>query len=158
MTTDITPCLWFDGMAEQAARFHCSLFPNSRVTLPATPTPEGEKPPLVVLWEIDGQKLMGINGGPHYRLSPAFSLAILVDTQAEVDRLWNALTADGGKESMCGWCEDRFGVSWQIVPRRLNQLMDDPDREAAQRVTQAMLKMKKLVIADLEAAHAGNKA
>lgn len=155
MSTNITPCLWFDGNAEAAARFHCSLFPNSRITNPQTPTPEGGQPPVVVTWEVDGQKMMGINGGPQYQLSPAFSLAVIVPDQAEVDRLWNALTADGGAESMCGWCEDRFGVSWQIVPKQLNELMSDPDPEKAQRVTQAMLKMKKLIVADLEAAHAG---
>ncbi len=153
--TDITPCLWFDGNAEEAARFHCSLFPNSKVTTPASPTPAGQQPPVVVTWQIDGQKMMGINGGPNYSLSPSFSLAVIVEDQAEVDRLWNALTADGGSESMCGWCEDRFGVSWQIVPKRLNELMGDPDPARAQRVTQAMLKMKKLIVADLEAAHAG---
>lgn len=151
----ITPCLWFDGNAEAAARFHCSLFPDSRVTSPAGPTPEGAPPPVVVTWEVNGQKLMGINGGPQYALTPAFSLSVIVDTQQEVDRLWEALTADGGEESMCGWLVDRFGVSWQIVPKRLTELMGDPDRAAAQRATDAMLKMKKLVVADLEAAFAG---
>lgn len=154
--SNITPCLWFDGNAEKAAKFHCSLFEDSRVITPSSPTAEGADEPVVVVWEVNGQRLMGINGGPTYQLSPAFSLSVEVDGQAEVDRLWSALTADGGKESMCGWLEDRFGVSWQIVPKRLIELMSDPDREKAQRVNEAMLKMRKIIVADLEAAHAGS--
>ena len=150
----ITPCLWFDGTGEQAARFYVSLFANSRMITPAEPTPDGAPPPVMVVCEIAGQTLYLLNGGPHYQLSPAFSLSVDCADQDEVDRYWEALLADGGEESMCGWLTDRFGVSWQIVPQRLGELMGDPDREKAQRVTEAMLKMRKLVIADLEAAAA----
>lgn len=151
----ITPCLWFDGNAEAAARFHCSIFENARVISPAEPTPEGETEPIVVIWEVNGLRLMGLNGGKSYKLNPAFSLSVDVDGQQEVDRYWNALLADGGEESMCGWLEDRFGVSWQIVPKQLVQLVGDSDPEKAERVRQAMFKMRKIIVADLEAAHDG---
>lgn len=151
----VTPCLWFDGTAEKAARLHCAVFPDSKLISPAEPTPEGENPPLIVIWEVMGQRLMGINGGPNYELSPAFSLSIDCVDQAEVDRYWDALTADGGRESMCGWLEDKYGVSFQIVPQQLVRLMSDPDPEKAGRVRDAMLKMRKIIVADLEAAHAG---
>lgn len=152
----VTPCMWFDGTAEEAARLHCSVFPDSRMITPSTPTPEGANPPIVVIWEVMGQRLMGINGGPHYQLSPAFSLYIDCADQEEVDRYWNALTSDGGQESMCGWLEDKYGVSFQIAPKQLAKLMGDPDPEKAGRVRDAMLKMRKIIVADLEAAHAGN--
>lgn len=152
----VTPCLWFDGNGEEAARFYAGLFANSKVSNPASPTPEGAKPPVMVTCTIAGQDLLFLNGGPHYTLSPAFSLSVNCADQAEVDRYWDALIADGGEESMCGWLVDRFGVSWQIVPQRLIELMSDPDRAKAQRVTEAMLKMKRIIVADLEAAHAGN--
>ena len=151
----ITPCLWFEKDGEKAARFYAGLFANSRVLMPAEPTPEGAPPPVMVVAEIAGQKLQFLNGGPNYKLSPAFSLSVLCEDQAEVDTYWEALIADGGKQSMCGWLEDRFGVSWQIVPKRLMELMGAPDRAAAQRATEAMLKMQKIVIADLEAAFDG---
>lgn len=151
----ITPCLWFDGNAEEAARFHCGIFENSKMITPAEPTPAGQTEPVVVVWEVHGQRLMGLNGGKSYKLSPAFSLSVDVDGQAEVDHYWNALLADGGKESMCGWLEDRFGVSWQIVPKQLLNLMGDPDPEKAERVRQAMFKMRKIIVADLEAVYAG---
>lgn len=151
----ITPCVWFDGTAEQAARFYCDLFPNSKMIDPVLPTREGQNPPVVVVWEVFGQRMMGINGGPMFKLNEAFSLSVDVDGQEEVDHYWNALIADGGAESQCGWLKDKFGMSWQIVPQQLVELMGDPDREKAQRVTQAMLKMGKIIVADLEAAHAG---
>ncbi len=154
----ITPCLWFDGTAEQAARFYVSLFANSRMLTPAGPTPDVAAPPVMVVCEIAGQPLQLLNGGPHYQLTPAFSLSVACEDQQEVDRYWQALLTGGGEESMCGWLTDRFGVSWQIVPKRLGELMGDPDRKKAQRVTDAMLKMKKLVVADLEAAANGGRA
>lgn len=154
----ITPCLWFDGQAETAARFYVGLFENSRMITPTAPTPEGQRQPVMVVANIAGQEVQLLNGGPRYTLSPAFSLSVTCEDQAEVDRYWDALLADGGEQSMCGWLTDRFGVSWQIVPKRLIDLMGDPDRAKAQRVTDAMLKMKKLVVADLEAAaDAGDK-
>jgi len=153
--SNITPCLWFNGNAEAAARYYCGLFEDARVITPDAPTQEGNTEPVMVVWEMNGQRVQGLNGGETYELSPAFSFSVEVDGQAEVDRLWNALLADGGTESMCGWLSDRFGVSWQIVPRRLIELMSDPDREKARRVTDAMLGMKRIIVADLEAAHRG---
>ena len=148
----ITPCLWFDSEGEAAARFYVSLFANSRLLSPTAPTPEGAPPPVVVEFEVAGQRVQIINGGPHYKLTPAFSLSVSCADQEEVDRYWTALIADGGEEGMCGWLTDRFGVSWQIVPRRLIELMGDRDAEKVRRVTEAMLKMRRLVVADLEAA------
>lgn len=148
----ITPCLWFEREGEAAARFYVSLFAGSRMISPKEATPDGGPSPLVVEFEIAGQPVQIINGGPHYSLSPAFSLSVSCADQQEVDRYWDALVADGGAESQCGWLVDRWGVSWQIVPRRLIELMGDPDREKARRVTDAMLGMRKLVVADLEAA------
>lgn len=148
----ITPCLWFDSKAEEAAHFYVSLFAGSRMLTPSVPT-LGEAPePLVVECEVAGQRLQFINGGPHYKQTPAFSLSVICEDQAEVDLYWEALIADGGEESMCGWLLDRWGVSWQIIPRRLNELVNSPDRAQAQRVNEAMMKMKKLVVADLDAA------
>lgn len=151
----ISPCLWFDDNAETAARFYVSLFPNSRMIAPETPTPAGTRPPVMVVFELDGQRVMAINGGPTFKLGPAFSMFVDCADQAKVDRYWDALVADGGKESMCGWLEDRFGVSWQIVPKRLSELMGDTDPERAERVRQAMFGMRRLIVEDLEAAHAG---
>jgi predicted 3-demethylubiquinone-9 3-methyltransferase (glyoxalase superfamily) len=148
----VTPFLWFEKDAEQAARFYVSLFANSRMISPAEPTPEGVSPPMVVTCEIAGQPLQMLNGGSHQKLSPAFSLSVSCEDQEEVDRYWDALTADGGTESQCGWLIDAWGVSWQIVPKRLGELLGNPDPEKARKATEAMLGMQKLVIADLEAA------
>jgi predicted 3-demethylubiquinone-9 3-methyltransferase (glyoxalase superfamily) len=152
----INPCMWFDNQAEAAARFYVSLFEGSRVITPATPTPAGAPPPVMVVFEIFGQRVMAINGGPSYALSPAFSFYVDCDSQAEVDRYWQALLADGGEESRCGWLVDRFGVSWQVIPARLGELMGDQDRGKAGRVRDAMLKMRKIIVADLQAAHEGD--
>jgi len=144
MDTNITPCLWFDHEGEEAARFWVSVFPNSRIV--------GVTPPMTS-FELNGQRLLALDGGPaHAGFSETFSLQVLCDTQEEVDRYWEALTADGGRESMCGWLEDTFGFSWQIVPRVLPELLMDPDRAKAQRVLDCMLQMRKLDIAALEAA------
>lgn len=155
----VTPCLWFDGQARQAAEFYCSLLPDSRiieVEAAAADYPAGRQgDELVVFFVLGGRAFMGLNGGPHFKFNEAVSFQIECDDQAEVDRLWTALTADGGQESQCGWCKDRFGVSWQITPRQLTAYMADADRAKAGRVMQAMMGMKKIVIAELDAAAAG---
>lgn len=137
MTQPLYPCLWFDGKAKEAATFYCSIFPNSKILV---------ETPLVVNWEIDGRKFMGLNGGPMFKHSEAVSFVINCKDQAEIDHYWNSLIADGGQESMCGWCKDKFGVSWQVIPEILETLMRDAER--APRVMQAFLKMKKF---DIEA-------
>ena len=142
----ITPFLWFDNQAEAAARFYTSVFKNSRL-LNVTP--------MVVNFEIEGQEIIALNGGPRFQFSEAFSLLVNCDSQDEVDYYWSRLTADGGQESMCGWLKDKFGFSWQIVPVQLSKLLGDKDRERAGRAMQAMLKMKKIDIATLERASHG---
>lgn len=152
----ISPCLWFNGQAEEAARFYTSIFPNSRITsIDRSPgeTPSGPKDMvLTVNFTLDGNSYIGLNGGPDFTFNEAISLSIDCADQAEVDRYWAALTADGGEESVCGWLKDKFGVSWQVVPRRLPELLNSPDREAAARVLEAMLKMVKIDVAELERA------
>jgi len=142
----ITPFLWFDNQAEAAARFYTSVFKNSKL-LNVTP--------MVVNFEIEGQEIIALNGGPRFQFSEAFSLLVNCDNQDEIDYYWSKLTADGGQESMCGWLKDKFGFSWQIVPVQLSKLLGDKDRERAGRVMQAMLKMKKIDIATLERASHG---
>jgi predicted 3-demethylubiquinone-9 3-methyltransferase (glyoxalase superfamily) len=153
----ITPCLWFDDRGEEAAKFYTSLFPNSRITdvtyyAPGTPGPEGKV--MTVSFDINGQPFTALNGGPQFTFSEAISFEVRCKDQEEVDRYWAAFTSDGGEESQCGWVKDRFGVSWQVVPDRLYELMSDPDTAAAQRAVQAMLQMRKLDIAALEKAFA----
>ena len=153
----ITPCLWFDGQAEEAASLYVSLVGNSRITSvsrysEAGPGPAGSA--MVVAFELDSLSFIGLNGGPMYTFSEAVSFQISCETQAEVDRLWTAL-CEGGQESQCGWLKDRFGLSWQIVPKVLPELMSDPDPVKAKRTAEAMFKMKKLDIAALKTAHAG---
>ncbi|QWZ07313.1 VOC family protein [Nocardioides panacis] len=154
----VFPCLWFDGNAEEAAEFYVTLLPDSHVDKvwrsPAE-TPSG--PPGMVLtvdFTVAGERFQGLNGGPDFRFTEAVSFAIECDDQAEVDRLWAALTASGGEPGPCGWLKDRFGLSWQIVPRRLNELLDDPDPQRARRAMEAMLKMGKIDVAELENAAA----
>ena len=159
MTQRIVPNLWFDGDAEQAADFYVSVFPDSRI-VSAARYPEGSpgEPGTVMTieWEILGaHRFTGINGGPQFSFSEAVSFAISCETQQEVDRYWEALTADGGEEGRCGWCKDRFGVSWQVVPRGMDEVFSDPDPERAQRAMQAMMGMAKLDLAALRAAAAG---
>jgi predicted 3-demethylubiquinone-9 3-methyltransferase (glyoxalase superfamily) len=154
----IAPFLWFDSEAEAAANLYVSLFPNSRITSvsrygEAGPGPAGSA--MTVSFELDGLKVTALNGGPVYKLSPAFSMSVECADQAEVDRYWDGLLADGGRPSQCGWLTDRFGLSWQIVPTALPRLLQDPDKAKAQRVMMAMLKMIKLDVAALEAAAAG---
>ena len=148
------PCLWFDGRAEQAAQHYTSVFPNSRITNvtrygPGMPLPEGTV--LTVEFSLDGQEYLGLNGGPEYTFSEAVSFQIMCADQDEVDHYWDRLT-DGGEPGPCGWLKDRFGLSWQVVPTALLELTQDPDPGRAQRATQAMMQMGKIIIADLERA------
>lgn len=157
-TPGISVSLWFDDQAEQAWELYSSLFPGAELQSidrygPDEMGPEGQVRSMG--FTLMGLGFMAINGGPLYRFTPAISLVVPCDTQDEIDRLWDGLLADGGRESQCGWLEDRFGLSWQIVPRRLGEWIGHPDPEAAQRATQAMLQMVKLDIAALEAAVAG---
>src|SRR3954471_8198 len=155
----ITPCLWFDGNAEEAAGFWTSIFPDSRVDAvnrSASDTPSGPKGSVITVeFTLRGQRLVGINGGPEFGFSEAVSFMIDCPDQAEVDRYWDALTAGGGEPGPCGWLKDRFGVSWQVVPRRLNELIQSLDGAAAERAMQAMLSMSKIDVAELERAYAG---
>jgi predicted 3-demethylubiquinone-9 3-methyltransferase (glyoxalase superfamily) len=154
---DLTPCLWFNGRAEEAAELYVSLFPDSKITDVSHYGPDGPmaNQPLVVAFELQGRPFMILNGGPHHQLSPAFSISVSVDTQEEVDRLWDAFAAEGGEPSQCGWITDRFGVSWQVVPEALPRLLGDPDPERAQRALAAMMQMGKLDVAGLERAADG---
>jgi predicted 3-demethylubiquinone-9 3-methyltransferase (glyoxalase superfamily) len=152
----ITPCLWFDGKAEEAAEFYVSLLPDSRVDKvwrsPAD-TPSGPAGMvLTVDFTVAGQPLQGLNGGPDFTFSEAISFGIECEDQAEVDRLWDTLTADGGEPGPCGWLKDRFGLSWQIVPRELNGMMEDPDPDRARRAMEAMLQMGKIEVDELRRA------
>lgn len=142
----ITTFLWFDNQALEAAKFYCSLFKNSKVL---------HADPMVVTFQLAGQKFMALNGGPRYKFTEATSLFVDCANQKEVDTLWNKLTANGGEESMCGWLRDRYGLSWQIIPDTLMKLMADKDREKANRVMQAMLKMRKIDVEKLKAAYKG---
>jgi len=158
MKKQITPCLWFDTRAEEAAKFYCSIFPNSKITETSYFGDAGPRPAGMVLtvgFELDGRQFTALNGGPEFKFSEATSLQIFCDTQDEVDLYWNALTDDGGEESVCGWLKDKFGFSWQVVPNRMIELMQDPDKEKAKRATEAMMKMKKIDIAAVERAARG---
>jgi predicted 3-demethylubiquinone-9 3-methyltransferase (glyoxalase superfamily) len=153
----ITPCLWFDTEGEDAAELYTSLFPNSRIVEiarygSAGPRPEGTV--MTVSFELDGEPFLALNGGPEYTFSEAVSFQVDCADQAEVDRYWEKLS-EGGEEGPCGWLKDRFGLSWQIVPRRLTELLTDPDAAKAQRVMACMMQMGKIEIAELEEAAAG---
>lgn len=154
------PCLWFDeNRAEEAASFYVALLPDSRIDKvwrsPAD-TPAGpEGMVLTVDFTLAGQPMQGLNGGPEFTFNEAVSFAIECEDQAEVDRLWDALIADGGEPGPCGWLKDRFGLSWQIYPKRLNELLDDPDPDRARRTMEAMLTMSKLDVAAFERAADG---
>jgi predicted 3-demethylubiquinone-9 3-methyltransferase (glyoxalase superfamily) len=149
----VRTCLWFDGRGEAAAEYYVSLLPDSVIETVSRPEPG--KPAMIVELSLAGTPYMFLNGGPQYKLSPAASIAVRTADQAETDRLWSALLADGGKGSQCAWLTDRFGVSWQIVPDALPRMLGADDRDAAGRAMQAMLKMKKIDIAALEAAFRG---
>ena len=154
----IFPCLWFGDQAEQAAEFYVSVFERSRILEvsrygPGAPLPEGTA--LVVTVEIDGSVVRALNGGQDMPFSDATSLVVQAATQAEVDRLWEALTAAGGAAGRCGWLKDRYGFSWQIVPERLGEVMQQTDPAAARRVMEALMAMEKISLPDLEAAARG---
>ena len=153
----ITPFLWFDGKAEEAANFYVSVFKNSKILniIPfgdAGPGPKGSV--MLASFEIEGQQFSALNGGPQYALTPAISFFVDCETQAEVDELWAKLTA-GGKEVQCGWLTDKFGVSWQIIPRALMELMQDKDLVRSQRVFRAMMQMVKIDVEALKRAYRG---
>jgi predicted 3-demethylubiquinone-9 3-methyltransferase (glyoxalase superfamily) len=150
----ITPSLWFDGDLEEAARFYTSVFPNSSIEGFHRYTDAGPGTPGDVMsgtFVLDGTRFVGINGGPEFPFTEAVSFEVRCADQDEVDYYWDRLV-DGGEESQCGWCKDRYGLSWQIVPERLHELVYDPDQERAAAATRAMLGMRKIVIAELEAA------
>ncbi|MFN8424494.1 MAG: VOC family protein [Anaerolineae bacterium] len=157
----ITPCLWFDTQAQEAALFYTSIFPNARIVSTLRYGEAGHeihgKPAgsiLTVVFELDGQRFTALNGGPLFAFNEAVSLEVRCDTQEEVDFYWDRLT-DGGEESACGWLKDRFGLSWQVTPAALDDLLGDPDYEKTERVMTALLQMKKLDLAALERAHRG---
>lgn len=150
----ITPFLWFDTQAEEAANFYVSIFNNSKIGRvsrygEAGPGPKGSV--MVISFQLEGLEFTALNGGPQFKFTPAISLMVNCDTQEEVDHLWEKLSA-GGRKDRCGWLQDKYGLSWQIVPTALGKLMSTPDREKARRVMEAMLKMDKLDIATLERA------
>jgi predicted 3-demethylubiquinone-9 3-methyltransferase (glyoxalase superfamily) len=148
----ITPFLWFDTQAEEAMNFYVSVFKNSKV-LNVSRGPDGKA--FIVTFELDGQEFMALNAGPEFEFNESVSFYVDCEDQAEVDYLWNALTAEGGEESMCGWLKDKYGLSWQIIPKRLGKLMGDPDPVKAESVRDAMLKMQKIDIETLERASEG---
>ncbi|MCK8679346.1 MULTISPECIES: VOC family protein [Streptomyces] len=151
----IRPCLWYDGEAEAAVDFYVSLFPDSEVQKVTRYTEAGPGEPgsvLTIEFALAGRQYTALNGGPEFRFNEAVSLSVDCGTQEEVDELWNRFLAGGGEESVCGWLKDRWGLSWQIVPTRLVELLDDPDPDRVARVFHAMLKMRKLDVATLEAA------
>lgn len=153
----ITPYLWFDGNAEEAVEHYISIFGGKvmKVARWGKGGPGREGSVLNIAFELAGQELIALNGGPQYKFSPAISLFVSCQTQEEVDAIWNRFLAAGGKATACGWLDDKFGLSWQIIPDALVDLMSDPDPERAGRVAQAMMKMQKIDIAALERAHAG---
>ena len=153
----ITPCLWFDDKAEEAARFYTQVLPNSKMGVvthygSSGPLPKGTV--MTVTFQLNGQDFMALNGGPDFKFSPAISFIVKCETQEELDRYWTKLSADNNREQ-CGWLADKFGVSWQIVPAILERLISDKDPAKADRVMAAVLKMKKLDITELKRAHAG---
>jgi predicted 3-demethylubiquinone-9 3-methyltransferase (glyoxalase superfamily) len=154
----ITTYLWFDDDAEEAMKFYVSLFKNSKI-LSRSRYPEGSpgKPGTLMTgsFQLDGQEFMALNGGPQFPFTEAISLLVNCETQQEVDELWAKLTADGGQESQCGWLKDKFGVSWQIIPKQLGEMIGDKDPEKSKRAVEAMLKMKKIDIKAIERARDG---
>jgi 2-polyprenyl-6-hydroxyphenyl methylase/3-demethylubiquinone-9 3-methyltransferase len=157
--TRITPCLWYDGKAEEAAKLYASIFPDSSVdAVHRSPSdyPSGKAGDvLTVDFTVMGMKFLGLNGGPHFKFDEAVSFIIHTRDQEETDRYWNALIADGGAPSACGWLKDKFGLSWQITPQCLLDMMTNPDKAAAKRAMEAMMQMSKIDIATLERAFKG---
>lgn len=159
MTDKIVPCLWFNGDGEEAARFYVSLLPDSRIdSVNRSPvdTPSGPADSvLTVEFTLAGRRYLALNGGPNFTFDEAVSFMVMTEDQAETDRLWDALTANGGQENVCGWLKDRWGLSWQITPRRLMDLTTDPNRARAEAAMRAMMTMRKIDIAALDRAVAG---
>ena len=154
MSQIITPSLWFDTEAEEAAEFYLSVFPNSRIVSVNRYTEAGPRPAgtaMTVEFELDGQRFVGINGGPQFTFDEAVSFQISCQTSAEVDHYWDKLS-EGGQESQCGWLKDKFGLSWQVIPAQLGEVLGDPDPQRAARAMQAMLGMRKLDIAAMRRA------
>ena len=154
----ITPFLWFDNQAEEAANFYAAMFKNSKIVNvsrygEAGPGPKGSA--MTVTFQLDGQEFIALNGGPHFKFTEAISFSVDCKTQQEVDEYWEKLTAGGGKPSQCGWLKDKYGLSWQIVPTVLGQLLADKDPQKSKRVMEAMLKMTKIDIAGLKRAYEG---
>jgi predicted 3-demethylubiquinone-9 3-methyltransferase (glyoxalase superfamily) len=152
MMAKIAPFLWFNDQAEEAMHYYCSIFKNSEV-LSTMPGPGGKA--MGATFRLEDQEIMALNGGPQFQLNEAFSFFVNCDDQAEVDYYWDRLTADGGEESRCGWLKDKYGLSWQIVPKQMMELFGDSDREKAGRAVQAMLTMNKLDVAELQRAFDG---
>ena len=151
----VTPCLWFDTEGEAAATFYCEVFPRSRITRVTRYSEAGPREAgtvMTVEFELDGQPWVALNGGPEFTFNEAISFQVMCEDQAEVDRYWDRLGADGGQPGPCGWIKDRFGVSWQVVPTEMDKLLADPDPERARRAMAAMLQMGKLDIAELRRA------
>lgn len=158
IVSGIGTCLWFDCQAEEAANFYVGLFPNSSIGETSRWGDDGPGVPgsvLTISFELDGRSFRGLNGGPEFKFTEAISFELFFDTQKELDEKWNALTADGGEESQCGWLKDKFGVSWQLVPNMLPKVLGGSDPEGAHRAMAAMMGMQKLVIAELQAAYDG---
>ncbi len=155
----LAPCLWFNKEAEEAAKFYTQTFPNSRIiSVLKSPTdyPNGKAGEVITVeFTILGQPFLGLNGGPGVEYTDAVSFQVFTDTQEETDRYWNAIVKNGGKEVACGWCKDKYGLSWQIVPRVLNDAIKDPNTAAAKRAMEAMMEMVKIDIAQIEAARRG---
>jgi predicted 3-demethylubiquinone-9 3-methyltransferase (glyoxalase superfamily) len=152
----ITPTLWFDGNAEEAVEFYTSIFKHSKIHTVTPHTgaePKAQRGPLLISFELDGQDFLALNGGPEFPFTEAISLTVYCDGQKEVDEYWNKLIAGGGQESRCGWLKDRFGLSWQIVPDVLPTLLNDKDPQKRRRVMEAVLRMKKLNVDELQRAH-----
>ena len=155
----IAPCIWYDGTAEEAATFYAATFPDSAVgTVTRSPVdyPDGAAGQVIMVeFTVCGMPFTGLNGGPKFPQTEAVSFMVFTDDQAETDRLWDAIVGNGGAESMCGWCKDKWGVSWQITPRALMAATTNPDKEAAKRGMEAMMTMRKIDIAAIEKAVAG---
>lgn len=158
---EIRPSLWFDGDAEEAATFYCGIFPNSQIDSiirsPAENPSTAKGQVVVVEFTLNGRPFSGINGGPQFNFTEAVSFDIECSDQAEVDHYWEQLTSDGGSASQCGWCKDRFGLSWQVTPTRLREMIESADRAAAERAMNAMLQMGKIELDTLERAFSGSE-
>ena len=152
--TSIKPCLWFDNRIDDAIEFYTTTFKTAKVTNISRSAPD--QPAFTAEFELEGQKFMARNGGPQFKFNEAVSFFVTCADQAEVDYFWDAMTKDGGEESQCGWLKDKFGLSWQIVPKQLFETMGGPDAAGRERAMQAMLKMRKLIVADLQKAYAGS--